>query len=76
MSEVAGSGGDKLEGPDTAKNDSVHLKRRLGLFSGVALIVGTMIGNVLRRQAARSSEVPPPSFLLQVLEFSFRHPDS
>ncbi|KAL0276580.1 UNVERIFIED_CONTAM: hypothetical protein PYX00_004129 [Menopon gallinae] len=45
LSEVAGSGGDKLEGPDTAKNDPVHLKRRLGLFSGVALIVGTMIGS-------------------------------
>lgn len=28
-----------------AKTDNVvHLKRRLGLFSGVALIVGTMIG--------------------------------
>ena len=44
LSEVAVTGGDKLEGSDTIKNDAVHLKRRLGLFSGVALIVGTMIG--------------------------------
>ena len=37
------SGG--LEGTDPEANDSVHLKRRVGLVSGVALIVGTMIGS-------------------------------
>ncbi|KAG6447621.1 b(0,+)-type amino acid transporter 1-like isoform X2 [Manduca sexta] len=37
--------GDKLEGPGAAPDDPVHLKRRVGLFSGVALIVGTMIGS-------------------------------
>ncbi|KAF9795219.1 hypothetical protein SFRURICE_004591 [Spodoptera frugiperda] len=37
--------GDKLEGSDAAPDDPVHLKRRVGLFSGVALIVGTMIGS-------------------------------
>ncbi|CAH2068491.1 unnamed protein product, partial [Iphiclides podalirius] len=37
--------GDKLEGSDAATDDPVHLKRRVGLFSGVALIVGTMIGS-------------------------------
>jgi len=41
---VAGPGGDKLEGTDATEDDAVHLKRRVGLFSGVALIVGTMIG--------------------------------
>lgn len=44
VSEVAVTGGDKLAGSDTIADDAVHLKRRLGLFSGVALIVGTMIG--------------------------------
>jgi L-type amino acid transporter 9 len=44
LSEVAGPGGDKLEGADAAEDDAVYLKRRVGLFSGVALIVGTMIG--------------------------------
>ncbi|CAB3384908.1 Hypothetical predicted protein [Cloeon dipterum] len=34
-----------LEGQGAAKDDALHLKRRLGLFSGVALIVGTMIGS-------------------------------
>lgn len=34
----------QLEGSDAAADDPVHLKRRVGLFSGVALIVGTMIG--------------------------------
>ncbi|KPJ19214.1 B(0,+)-type amino acid transporter 1, partial [Papilio machaon] len=37
--------GDKLEGSGAAPDDPVHLKRRVGLFSGVALIVGTMIGS-------------------------------
>ncbi|XP_040160882.1 b(0,+)-type amino acid transporter 1 isoform X3 [Anopheles arabiensis] len=36
---------DALEGPGSAQNDAIHLKRRVGLFSGVALIVGTMIGS-------------------------------
>ncbi|KAI8429758.1 hypothetical protein MSG28_000305 [Choristoneura fumiferana] len=37
--------GSSLEGSDSAQDDPVHLKRRVGLFSGVALIVGTMIGS-------------------------------
>ncbi|XP_014259511.1 b(0,+)-type amino acid transporter 1 [Cimex lectularius] len=41
----AGGGGDKLEGSDTTQGDALHLQRRVGLFSGVALIVGTMIGS-------------------------------
>lgn len=36
---------DPLEENGTKANDLVHLKRRVGLFSGVALIVGTMIGS-------------------------------
>ncbi|BFG01493.1 b(0-+)-type amino acid transporter 1 [Drosophila madeirensis] len=34
-----------LERNGSTQNDAVHLERRLGLFSGVALIVGTMIGS-------------------------------
>lgn len=34
-----------LEGTGTAPNDAIHLQRRVGLLSGVALIVGTMIGS-------------------------------
>lgn len=34
-----------LEGSDPETNDPIHLKRRVGLVSGVALIVGTMIGS-------------------------------
>ncbi|KAH8344769.1 hypothetical protein KR067_006840 [Drosophila pandora] len=34
-----------LERNGSAQNHTVHLERRLGLFSGVALIVGTMIGS-------------------------------
>lgn len=37
-------GPDQLEGPGAITDDAVHLKRRVGLISGVALIVGTMIG--------------------------------
>lgn len=33
-----------MERKHSTKNDPVHLQRRMGLFSGVALIVGTMIG--------------------------------
>lgn len=33
-----------LDDPQPSQN-AIHLKRRLGLFSGVALIVGTMIGS-------------------------------
>uniref|UniRef100_A0A182N4W8 b(0,+)-type amino acid transporter 1 n=1 Tax=Anopheles dirus TaxID=7168 RepID=A0A182N4W8_9DIPT len=45
--DSSGTGGmrDALEGPGAAQNDAIHLKRRVGLFSGVALIVGTMIGS-------------------------------
>jgi hypothetical protein len=46
-SEVAVTGGDKLEGTDAVEDDALHLKRRVGLFSGVALIVGTMIGEYI-----------------------------
>lgn len=44
--DSSGTGGmrDTLEGTGTTQNDPIHLKRRVGLFSGVALIVGTMIG--------------------------------
>lgn len=40
----AAAGPDQLEGSGPAENDALHLKRRVGLISGVALIVGTMIG--------------------------------
>ncbi|KAG4076090.1 hypothetical protein HA402_011436 [Bradysia odoriphaga] len=45
--DSSGTGGmrDSLEGTGAKKNDAVHLQRRVGLFSGVALIVGTMIGS-------------------------------
>lgn len=33
-----------VEGGKPAPNDLVNLERRVGLLSGVALIVGTMIG--------------------------------
>lgn len=45
--EDGGGGGGGLEGTDPEENNSVHLKRRVGLVSGVALIVGTMIGSDL-----------------------------
>ncbi|XP_045760979.1 b(0,+)-type amino acid transporter 1-like isoform X3 [Maniola jurtina] len=47
LSDGNANPGDKvqLEGSDAAQDDPVHLKRRVGLFSGVALIVGTMIGS-------------------------------
>ncbi|XP_044730945.1 b(0,+)-type amino acid transporter 1 isoform X2 [Chrysoperla carnea] len=41
----AAPGPDQLEGPGTIADDPIHLKRRVGLVSGVALIVGTMIGS-------------------------------
>lgn len=41
---TAGSGPDQLEGAGPTENDALHLQRRVGLISGVALIVGTMIG--------------------------------
>lgn len=45
--DSSGTGGMRksLEGSGSTPNDIVHLKRRVGLFSGVALIVGTMIGS-------------------------------
>lgn len=35
---------NQLERSRSTENDPIHLKRRVGLVSGVALIVGTMIG--------------------------------
>lgn len=35
---------ESLEGIGAKAKDPVQLQKRLGLFSGVALIVGTMIG--------------------------------
>lgn len=49
----AGAGGDKLEGTDSTQDDALHLERRVGLFSGVALIVGTMIGKCSLCKAPR-----------------------
>ncbi|XP_073832132.1 L-type amino acid transporter sobremesa isoform X1 [Musca autumnalis] len=45
--DSSGTGGMRksLERKGSAPNDAVHLQRRVGLFSGVALIVGTMIGS-------------------------------
>ncbi|XP_055909911.1 b(0,+)-type amino acid transporter 1 isoform X1 [Eupeodes corollae] len=45
--DSSGTGGMRksLEGKGTAPNDAIHLQRRVGLLSGVALIVGTMIGS-------------------------------
>ncbi|KAF2894538.1 hypothetical protein ILUMI_11632 [Ignelater luminosus] len=45
LEDSATAGPDKLEGPGSIENDALHLKRRVGLISGVALIVGTMIGS-------------------------------
>lgn len=46
-----------VEGSKPATNDVVNLERRLGLLSGVALIVGTMIGQYTLLPA--SSTTPP-----------------
>nr|CAI5817480.1 unnamed protein product [Callosobruchus analis] len=43
--EAGTKGPDQLERTGSTQNDSLHLKRRVGLVSGVALIVGTMIGS-------------------------------
>lgn len=43
--EGPGTGPDQLERTGPTENDPIHLKRRVGLVSGVALIVGTMIGS-------------------------------
>ncbi|XP_055390558.1 b(0,+)-type amino acid transporter 1 isoform X3 [Condylostylus longicornis] len=45
--DTSGTGGMRksLEGNGSTPNDPIHLQRRVGLFSGVALIVGTMIGS-------------------------------
>ncbi|CAH1173450.1 unnamed protein product [Phaedon cochleariae] len=42
---AAAAGPDQLEGTGSIADDAIHLKRRVGLVSGVALIVGTMIGS-------------------------------
>lgn len=49
--DSSGTGGMRksLERKGSAPNDAVHLQRRVGLFSGVALIVGTMIGKFSKR---------------------------
>lgn len=52
--EDGGGGGGGLEGTDPEENNSVHLKRRVGLVSGVALIVGTMIGSNLYTVSVKS----------------------
>ena len=39
-----GEAGDMLAPPAPDEGNTTHLERRVGLFSGVALIVGTMIG--------------------------------
>ena len=46
--DTPGSGGmrDPLEGREATKTNSVHLERRMGLFSGIALILGTQIGTL------------------------------
>lgn len=43
--EDGGGGSGGVEGTDPEENNPIHLKRRVGLVSGVALIVGTMIGS-------------------------------
>lgn len=73
--EDGGGGGGGLEGTDPEENNSVHLKRRVGLVSGVALIVGTMIGNDrctslestegMYRNASLCEQVPGYSFRRQ-----------
>ncbi|XP_043210814.1 b(0,+)-type amino acid transporter 1-like isoform X2 [Amphibalanus amphitrite] len=40
-----GEAGDVLAPPAPDEGNATHLERRVGLFSGVALIVGTMIGS-------------------------------
>lgn len=42
--ETASNGKDMLARKLSTKGDTLYLERRVGLFSGVALIVGTMIG--------------------------------
>lgn len=45
--DPSGPGGmwDTMEGQGTKTKDTIQLQKRMGLFSGVALIVGTMIGS-------------------------------
>ncbi|CAG0892894.1 unnamed protein product [Darwinula stevensoni] len=59
--DAAGDSSEKLAGSESQEDgsgslppekDEVHLKRRVGLLSGVALIVGTMIGTFCRRLRA------------------------
>lgn len=42
--ETASNGKNMLARKLSTKGDTLYLERRVGLFSGVALIVGTMIG--------------------------------
>lgn len=45
---------DEVERSSSKAKDPVQLQKRLGLFSGVALIVGTMIGKGEISQNART----------------------
>jgi len=42
--EIVSNGKNMLARKLSTKGDTLYLERRVGLFSGVALIVGTMIG--------------------------------
>ena len=45
---------ESMERSSSKAKDPVQLQKRLGLFSGVALIVGTMIGKGEKSQNART----------------------
>lgn len=60
----AGAGGDKLEGTDSTQDDALHLERRVGLFSGVALIVGTMIGKCSLCKALYLGTYEGPTYMM------------
>lgn len=66
--DSSGTGGMRksLEGNGTTTNDPIHLQRRVGLLSGVALIVGTMIGMII----ASLNPLPPPQIRIMII-YSF-----